>query len=81
MFRLAVLRVADVPHVLESLLGLIVRRGSRVDHLQTALEGGVEKRALLSARHCGVARNRLWTELTIAGYNLVRLAKLTAAAA
>ena len=32
-------------------------------------------------RHCGVARNRLWVELTIAGYNLVRLAKLTAAAA
>ena len=32
-------------------------------------------------RYCGVARNRLWTELTIAGYNLVRLAKLTAAAA
>ena len=31
-------------------------------------------------RYCGVARNRLWTELTIAGYNLVRLAKLTAAA-
>ena len=32
-------------------------------------------------RYCGVARNRLWVELTIAGYNLVRLAKLTAVAA
>ena len=30
-------------------------------------------------RYCGVARNRLWAEMTIAGYNLVRLAKLTAA--
>ena len=32
-------------------------------------------------RYCGVARNHLWVELTIAGYNLVRLAKLTTAAA
>ena len=32
-------------------------------------------------RYCGVARNRLWVELTIAGYNLVRLAKLTEVAA
>ena len=24
-------------------------------------------------RYCGVARNRLWVELTLAGYNLVRL--------
>ena len=32
-------------------------------------------------RYCGVARNRRWVELTIAGYNLVRLAKLTAVAA
>ena len=32
-------------------------------------------------RYCGVARNRFWTEMTIAGYNLVRLAKLTAVAA
>ena len=32
-------------------------------------------------RYCGVARNRLWVELTIAGYNLVRLAKHTAVAA
>ena len=32
-------------------------------------------------RYCGVARNRLWTELTVASYNLVRLAKLTALAA
>ena len=31
-------------------------------------------------RYCGVARNRMWAELTVAGYNLVRLAKLTAAA-
>ena len=31
-------------------------------------------------RYCGVARNRLWVELTLAGYNLVRLAKLTTAA-
>ena len=29
-------------------------------------------------RYCGVARDRLWTELTIVSYNLVRLAKLTA---
>ena len=32
-------------------------------------------------RYCGVARNRLWVELTTAGYNLVRLAKHTAVAA
>ena len=32
-------------------------------------------------RYCGVAGNHLWVELTIAGYNLVRLAKLTTAAA
>ena len=32
-------------------------------------------------RYCGIARNRMWAELTVAGYNLVRLAKLTAAAA
>ena len=32
-------------------------------------------------RYYGVARNRRWVELTIAGYNLVRLAKLTAVAA
>jgi hypothetical protein len=32
-------------------------------------------------RYCGIARNRLWAEMTIAGYNLVRLAKLTAATA
>ena len=31
-------------------------------------------------RYCRIARNRLRAELTIAGYNLVRLAKLTAAA-
>ena len=28
-------------------------------------------------RYCGAARNRLWAEMTITGYNLVRLAKLT----
>ena len=32
-------------------------------------------------RYCGVARNRLWVELTLAGYNLVRLARLKAVAA
>ena len=32
-------------------------------------------------RCCGIARNRLWAEMTIAGYNLVRLAKLAAAVA
>ena len=32
-------------------------------------------------RYRGIARNRLWVEMTIAGYNLVRLAKLTAATA
>ena len=32
-------------------------------------------------RDCGIVRNRLWSEMTIAGYNLVRLAKLTAVAA
>ena len=32
-------------------------------------------------RYCGTARNRFWMEMTTAGYNLVRLAKLTAAAA
>ena len=32
-------------------------------------------------RYRGLARNRLWAEMTIAGYNLVRLAKLTAATA
>ena len=32
-------------------------------------------------RYCGTDRNRLWAEMTIAGYNLVRLAKLTAATA
>ena len=32
-------------------------------------------------RYGGLARNRLWAEMTIAGYNLVRLAKLTAATA
>ncbi len=32
-------------------------------------------------RCCGIARNRLWAEMTIAAYNLVRLAKLTAATA
>ena len=32
-------------------------------------------------RYRGIARNRLWAEMTIAGYNLVRLAKLTAAPA
>ena len=32
-------------------------------------------------RYCEIARNRLWAEMTIAGYNLVRLAKLTAATA
>ena len=32
-------------------------------------------------RYCEIARNRLWAELTIAGYSLVRLAKLTAATA
>ena len=31
-------------------------------------------------QYCGVARDRLWTELTIVSYNLVRLAKLTAMA-
>ena len=28
-------------------------------------------------RYCGVARNGFWMEMTTAGYNLVRLAKLT----
>ena len=32
-------------------------------------------------RYRGIARNRLWAEMTIVGYNLVRLAKLTAAPA
>ena len=32
-------------------------------------------------RYCGVARNRFWMEMTTAGYNLVRLAKLTPVAA
>ena len=32
-------------------------------------------------RYVGVARNRLWLELTAAAYNLVRIAKLEAAAA
>ena len=32
-------------------------------------------------RYRGIARNRMWAEMTIAGYNLVRLAKLTAAPA
>ena len=32
-------------------------------------------------RYRGIARNRLWAEMTIAGYNLVRPAKLTAATA
>ena len=32
-------------------------------------------------RYCGVARNRFWMEMTTARYNLVRLAKLTVAAA
>ena len=32
-------------------------------------------------RYRGIARNRLWAEMTIAGYNLVRLAKLTTATA
>ena len=32
-------------------------------------------------RYRGLARDRLWAEMTIAGYNLVRLAKLTAATA
>ncbi len=32
-------------------------------------------------RYRGIARNRLWAEMTIAGYNLVRLANLTAATA
>ena len=32
-------------------------------------------------RYCGVARNRFWMEMTTASYNLVRLAKLTAATA
>ena len=31
-------------------------------------------------RYSGVVRNRLWVDLTVAGYNLVRLAKLTVAA-
>ncbi|MFH1560510.1 MAG: IS5 family transposase [Chloroflexota bacterium] len=30
-------------------------------------------------RYCGVERNQLWAEVTLAGYNLVRLAKLTQA--
>ena len=25
-------------------------------------------------RYCGLARNQMWAELTVAGYNLVRLA-------
>lgn len=29
-------------------------------------------------RYCELARNRMWTELTLAGYNLVRLARLAA---
>ena len=29
----------------------------------------------LKLRYRGLARNRLWAEMTIAGYNLVRLAK------
>ena len=32
-------------------------------------------------RYCGVERNRFWMEMTTASYNLVRLAKLTPAAA
>ena len=32
-------------------------------------------------RYCGIARNRLCVETAAAGYNLVRLAKLTAATA
>ena len=32
-------------------------------------------------RYRGITRNRLWAEMTIASYNLVRLAKLTAAVA
>ena len=32
-------------------------------------------------RYCGVDRNRVWMEMTIASYNLVRLAKLTGATA
>ena len=31
-------------------------------------------------RYKGVARNQLWAELTAAAYNLVRMAKLAAAA-
>jgi len=30
-------------------------------------------------RYCGVERNQLWAEVTLAGYNLVRIAKLTQA--
>jgi hypothetical protein len=30
-------------------------------------------------RYCGVERNQLWAEVTLAGYNLVRMAKLTQA--
>ena len=32
-------------------------------------------------QYCGIARNRLWAQMTVAGYHLVRLAKLTMAAA
>ena len=30
-------------------------------------------------RYCGVERNQLWAEVTLAGYNLVCMAKLTQA--
>lgn len=30
-------------------------------------------------RYCGVERNQLWAEVTLTGYNLVRLAKLAQA--
>ena len=36
--------MADVPHVLEGLCGLIVRRGFRFDHFQTVADGDAEKR-------------------------------------
>ena len=29
--------------------------------------------------YCGLARNQMWTELTVAGYNLVRLSRLATA--
>ncbi len=79
------------PHVAQKQRSSIDRRTSRHDGYRLSQSARKRIEEVLGwvntvgggrkLRYCGVARNRFWMEMTIASYNLVRLAKLTPASA